>query len=80
MVCVVISRWTSDNREIVRYDRVDPDSFSAMVMRQYKEPSSADAVITQDSVVKELNRHNYAHKMHKMLQVEELTRHNIIAE
>ena len=36
-------------------------------------------VITQQSIGVELNRHNYVHKMHKLLQLEELTRQQIIS-
>lgn len=49
------------------------------VLKHYKPPSSADAVITQESVGVELNRHNYLHKMHKLLQIEEITCHQIIS-
>ncbi|XP_013417543.1 helicase with zinc finger domain 2 isoform X2 [Lingula anatina] len=77
---LTFDRWTLTNREIVKIDYNLTDELTATAMRQYKEPSSADAVITQDSVIVELNRHNYEHKMHKLLEVEELTRSNMISE
>ena len=48
-------------------------------MKQHKPPASADVVITQHSVGTGLNRHNYVHKMHKLLEIEEIKRAQIIA-
>ncbi len=76
-------RWTGDNREIIARAFEAPfspsEEFNNYLMHKYKAPTSADAVVNQQSVGTDLNRHNYIHKMHKMLQLEELTRHHIIA-
>ena len=50
------------------------------LLRHYKAPTSADAVVTREAIGVELNRHNYVHKMHKLLQLEELIRTKIIFE
>lgn len=70
-------RWTSLNREIVRHEITEETE--DMLVRKYKEPSSTEIVITQTTVTKELNRHNYKAKMHKLLDLEEITRHQIIS-
>ncbi len=49
------------------------------MLLKYKAPSSAETVINQQSIGVELNRHNYVHKMHKLLLLEELTRHQIVS-
>ena len=74
------SRWTGDNREIVYFSHLSGEVDENLeLVKMYKPPSSADAVITQESVGVELNRHNYVHKMHKLLHLEELTQARIIA-
>ena len=72
-------RWTSENREIVRFVTKFIDALGEKLKRQYKAPSSSESVITQHTVSTELNRNNYHHKMHKMLELEEITRHQIIS-
>ena len=70
-------RWSSLNRQIVRVDR-NIDSWTEDLLIKYKEPAESSAVVTVDSM-QELNQHNYVHKMHKMLELEEITRHAMIA-
>ena len=75
-------RWTGDNRHIIKYSdsTVEPEKkFEDVLLKKYKPPSSAEAVITQHSVGMGLNRHNYVHKMHKLLEMEEIKRAQIIA-
>jgi hypothetical protein len=70
-------RWTSLNREIVRHEIME--DIEEMLVKKYKEPSSSETVVTQTTVTKELNRHNYKAKMHKLLELEEMTRHQTIS-
>lgn len=72
-------RWTSENREIIRYETKFVDELGEKLKRQYKAPSSSESVITQHTVATELNRNNYHHMMHKLLELEEITRHQIIS-
>ena len=51
----------------------------AELRRLYKTPASTNDVVTNQTLGVELIRHNYVHKMHKLLQLEELTRSQIIA-
>jgi len=82
-ICVFfyINRWTSDNCEIIWFDdrAKDTSDLNNYVLQSYKAPSSADSVVTQQTVGVELNRHNYVHKMHKLLQIEELTQAHIMS-
>ena len=71
-------RWTETNCEVVRSGRANADANE--LLRLYKAPTSADAVVTRETLGVELNRHNYRHKMHKLLNLEELTRTKIIFE
>ncbi|XP_041364401.1 helicase with zinc finger domain 2-like [Gigantopelta aegis] len=71
-------RWTSQNREIVRQPE-PTEPFDDQLLQRYKAPDASERVVTQDSIIAELNRNNYIHKMHKLLELEELTRHQIIS-
>ena len=53
------------------------EDFQLDLIQRYKEPSS-EVVVTQDSI-RELNRHNYVHKMHRMLELEEITQTKLIS-
>lgn len=75
---LAFDRWTSLNREIVRASDGIVDKFTEQLLQKYKEPVSSEDVVTQDSLA-DLNQHNYVHKMHKLLELEEITRHRIIA-
>jgi len=70
-------RWTSLNRQIVKHEQVQEEE--KRLLTKYKEPSSSTAVVTATTIVRELNQHNYRGKMHKLLELEEMTRHQIIA-
>ena len=70
-------RWTSQNRQIIAHEAIDETE--EKLLAKYKEPSSSDDVITGTTVSTELNQYNYKPKMHKMLELEEITRHQIIA-
>lgn len=72
-------RWTSLNREIQRAPDDTLDDFTVQLLNRYKEPSASQDVVTMDSLT-ELNIHNYVHKMHNLLELEEITRHRMIAE
>ncbi|XP_048248196.1 helicase with zinc finger domain 2-like isoform X1 [Haliotis rufescens] len=76
---LAFDQWTSLNREIIRPGNNSLDPFSEQLLRKYKEPSSTEQVVTQNSIIAELNRNNYIHKMHKLLELEEMTRHRIIS-
>ncbi|XP_076459401.1 3'-5' exoribonuclease HELZ2-like isoform X2 [Babylonia areolata] len=73
---LAFDRWTKENREVIAYHYSYDDTIVKM-LQQYKEPAS-EVMVTQDSI-KELNQHNYVHKMHKMLHLEEMTRHKLIS-
>jgi hypothetical protein len=47
------------------------DELGEKLKRQYKAPSSSESVITQHTVATELNRNNYHHMMHKLLELEQ---------
>lgn len=53
------------------------DEFDRQLQQHYKEPTESQAV-TSD-VLKELNANNYIHKMHRLLELEEMTRKRLIA-
>lgn len=73
-------RWTGENREIVKAQKdVEEDEIHAAILRQYKSPTSVEAVITQQALGVDINRHNYVHKLHKLLYIEEFTRNKIIS-
>ena len=72
------SRWTSQNKKVVHSSDFGPDEFDDQILTRYKEPVSVDDIVTSDSL-KELNCHNYVHKMHKLIELEEITRHRIVA-
>ncbi|KAK3091336.1 hypothetical protein FSP39_019040 [Pinctada imbricata] len=71
-------RWTSENRRIERFSD-QMDEIERRLMNRYKSPGSSESVITQQGIVQELNRNNYIHKMRKLLELEEITRHQIIS-
>ncbi|KAL8623914.1 hypothetical protein ACOMHN_054255 [Nucella lapillus] len=73
---LAFDRWTKENREVISY-RYIYDEAMLDQLQQYKEPAS-EVVVTQDSI-RELNQHNYVHKMHKMLRLEEITQHKLIS-
>lgn len=70
-------RWTSQNRQIVPHETAE--AADEKLLAKYKEPLSSDTVITGTTVSTEINQYNYKPKMHKMLELEEITRHQIIA-
>lgn len=72
-------RWTTENREIVRYKGGVVDELERKLTSKYKAPASSDSVISQHSVTTELNWNNYHHKMHQLLEMEEMKRHQIIS-
>ena len=76
---LTFDRWTGQNREIVRHDLDCNHPVEGQLLSKYKEPSSSETVVTQTTVMTELNRHNYRQKMHKLLELEEMTRHQIIS-
>ena len=78
MVVCICYRWTSSNREIVKFCSVD--DFNDKLMKRYKTPSSQLEVITQQVFGKELNQNNYVHKMHGLLYLEELMQTKIISQ
>ena len=71
-------RWTSENRRIERFND-QMDDMERRLMNRYKAPGAAEHVITTDGIIQELNRNNYQHKMKKLLELEEITRHQIIS-
>lgn len=71
--------WTAENREIVRYEGANVDELEKRLTSKYKSPTSSDSVISQHSVTTELNWNNYHHKMHQLLEMEEMKRHQIIS-
>ncbi|GFN76046.1 helicase with Zinc finger domain 2, partial [Plakobranchus ocellatus] len=48
------------------------------MVRVYKDPSAHKDVVTSHTLTK-LNQHNYVHKMHGLLELEEMTRHAIVS-
>lgn len=70
-------RWTTENREVIPY-MYTYDDLTVKMLQKYKEPASSETVVTQDSM-RDLNEHNYVHKMHRMLDLEEITRHRLIS-
>lgn len=70
-------RWSSQNRQIIPHETMDETE--EKLVAKYKEPTSADTVVTGTTVSTELNQYNYKPKMHTMLELEEITRHQIIS-
>lgn len=72
-------RWTNENREVIKDPSLYHDPLDSRLAKLYKPANSSESVITQQSILVELNQHNYVHKMHNMLEMEELSRRQIIA-
>lgn len=72
-------RWTSENREIIPFKAEHVEEMQRKLKKIYKAADSSHSVVTQHSVATELNCNNYVHKMHKLLHMEEITRHQIIS-
>ena len=74
--------WTSENRNIIFFNQEEMESYQKSFMgrlhSKYRVPTAAD-VANQRSLGVELNRHNYVHKMHDLLYLEELTQSQIIS-
>ena len=50
------------------------------VLSQYRTPTSVDEVVQQRTLTVEMNQHNYVHRMHDLLTLEEFTQAKLIAE
>ena len=76
-----LARWTDDNCNIVAFEppTVSAD-LNAELLERYKLPSDINAIINTETITNELNKHNYAHRMHSLLLLEEYTRMNIISQ
>ncbi|XP_041367136.1 probable helicase with zinc finger domain [Gigantopelta aegis] len=74
----LFDRWTSQNCKIVRQPEPSNPT-DDQLLQKYKAPDASECLITQDIIIAELNCNNYIHKMHKLLELEELTRHKIIS-
>lgn len=72
--------WTPQNRDIVFFSDEPTDHFqpgsNMTLQKKYPIPSSRD--IDQQTLEGSLNAHNYIHKMHKLLQLEELKQTQIL--
>jgi len=78
-----LARWTSDNCNIVPFDEVavpaTGDDLDAKLLQRYKLPSDINEIINTETINNELNIHNYTHRMHSLLLLEEYTRMKIIS-
>jgi len=79
-----LSRWTSDNCNIVAFDDAtvglpDAADLNATLLERYKLPSDINEIINTETINNELNRNNYTHRMHSLLLLEEYTRTKIIS-
>ena len=70
-------RWTEDTRQVIPY-QYSYDDFDVELLAKYKSPGVTGGVVTQDSI-RPLNAHNYVHKMHRLLELEEVTRRKLIS-
>jgi len=50
------------------------------VLSRYRTPTNVDDVVQQRTYTVEMNRNNYVHRMHDLLQLEEYTQAKIISE
>ncbi|XP_074646768.1 3'-5' exoribonuclease HELZ2-like isoform X2 [Tubulanus polymorphus] len=72
-------RWTSENCEIIRCGQWFQSVVNQTELRRYKPATAVEAVINQGVFTETLNQHNYVHKLHQILQLEEFTRHALIS-
>ena len=87
-------RWTNDNCTIVAFDETktaavfaaaaaadddDGDDLDARLLERYRQPSDVNEIINTGLINNELNRHNYTHRMHGLLTLEECTQAKIIS-
>lgn len=78
--CSCVDRWTKQNRRIVRFTRTDRsgDEFNGRLLIKYKEPS-IDEITMQQIDQSKTNRHNYTHRMHSLIGLEEMAQAKAIA-
>ncbi|GFR93377.1 helicase with zinc finger domain 2, partial [Elysia marginata] len=74
---VLVKKLSVEIGDQLQQERDTGDITSASYFR-YKEPSASEDVVTSHSLT-ELNQHNYIHKMHNLLYLEEITRQSIVA-
>lgn len=75
---VFVFSWTTDNSTIRLYGSQN-NADDQKLLTKYKAPNDVAEVVTQDSVGTAINQHNYVHKMHSLLRLEEFTRARLIA-
>ncbi|KAK2142420.1 hypothetical protein LSH36_958g00101 [Paralvinella palmiformis] len=73
-------RWTEANSTIIGFPRmISVESGEEGLLKKYQPPRSIDAIITYDMLSSPLSRENYVHKMHKLIELEDLKRSQIIS-
>ena len=78
-------RWTRANRTVVPYDfqqLIDPSfqTFQRKLDLKYGTDKSVDELIISEMFSNELNRDNYRHHMHNLINLEELTEQRYVSE
>jgi len=75
-----VARWTSDNSNIVAFEKAPVSvNLDAKLLQRYELPSDINAIINTETVNNELNANNYRHHMHSLLTLEEFIRMKIIS-
>ena len=73
-------RWTEENSTIIRFPSEKLlESDDQELLNRYKAPKSVDEIIDYDLTCAPLNKSNYIKKCHKLIELEELERSQIIA-
>lgn len=74
-------RWTRDNCTIVPFDdaAAGADDLDATLLERYRLPTDFREIVNTEMMSNELNRHNYTHRMHSLLMLEEFRRADIIS-
>jgi len=80
----MLCRWTIDNCDIVSFSATMPQSrdlgLRDELLARYRTPTSVDEVVQHRTLTVEMNVHNYVHRMHDLLRLEEFTQAKLISE
>jgi len=77
-----LTRWASDNCSVVRFSEtaaVPAAELDVNLVERYSLPSDINELINTETVSSQLNRHNYTHRMHSLIRLEEYTRMKIVS-
>jgi len=58
---------------------ISVESDEQELLKKYRPPRSSDEIITYDMLSSPLSRENYVRKMHKLIELEDLERSQIVS-